>query len=127
MEFHSKINPLNLTIMSLEKLPFSYNWNNKLSCNVFTSVRLKNDNKYILNNIYEITLRNSKENIHISQGNAQLVLMHHFKLLEVSEGIAMIDTGYTKDKFIELVKTMYKNYKIDFDKHLMTLLFLKYV
>lgn len=104
--------------MPLEKISFLYNWNNKLSCNVFTTVRIKNDRKYRLNDVYEITLTSSKDKTPIAQGNAQIVLIHDFLLSKTTEGISLIDTGYIKEKFIELVKTMYKNAKINFDTQL---------
>jgi len=113
--------------MQENKITFTYNWNNKLGNNVFTTVRIKNPEKYKLNEVYDIILSKSINKEPTNQGKAKIVLIQDFLIDKVTEGIALIDTGYSRDKFIELIKTMYKNAKIDFTKHPFSLIFLKYV
>ena len=42
----------------MEKLEFSTNWNNKLDCKCFTTIRLYNPNKHFRGNQFEISLQN---------------------------------------------------------------------
>ena len=35
-----------------QNLNFSYNWNNKLECSAFTTIRLRNDDRYNLNAVF---------------------------------------------------------------------------
>ena len=34
------------TIVKFDTINFSYNWNSKLNCSAFTTIRVKNDKKY---------------------------------------------------------------------------------
>jgi len=97
-------------------LDFSYNWNNKLNNAAFTSLRLRNDEKYVVGSRYAILLKDKKIQ------EAELVAVKHFLLNDINEFIARIDTGYTRDKCIELIKVMYKNKGIDFNTKQFSLL-----
>jgi len=112
--------------MDKSVISFSHNWNNKLSCDVFTTVRIENKGKYKPNQLYDIVLSSNSQKEPVSQGKARIMLIQPFLLDNVSEGIALIDTGLNKLKFIELVRTMYKNTGIDFTSKRMSLIFLKY-
>lgn len=113
--------------MQENKITFTYNWNNKLCNNVFTTVRIKNPAKYKLNEVYDIILSKSINIEPTNHGKAQIVLIQDLLIDKVTEGITLIDTGYSHDKFIELVKTIYKNAKLAFTTHPFSLIFLKYV
>jgi len=43
----------------MRQVKFSTNWNNKLDCRCFTTIRLKNPSKHKLNEVYAILLKNS--------------------------------------------------------------------
>jgi|JFJP01.1.fsa_nt_gi hypothetical protein len=112
--------------MEQSAISFTHNYNNKLACEVFTTVRIENPKKFKPNQLYEILLTNSNKGEPISQGKARILLIQPFLLDKVSEGIALIDTGLTRSKFIELVRTIYKNTGIDFTSKRLSLIFLKY-
>jgi len=92
----------------MHNIKFSTNWNNKLYCKAFTSIRIHNDNKYIPGELYKVDLElnsiTTKE-----MGTARLVEKRIFKLKELNEFIAYIDTGYGKDAVRKILDTMYKN------------------
>ena len=102
----------------MERINFSYNWNNKLNCKAFTTVRLEND-KFRIGDVYEIFLKGEKKE------NAQIVAIKPFFLHAVSETVARIDTGYSKEEFIQIVKKMYPH--LDLETKRMFLLTLIYV
>ena len=41
--------------LQLKSIHFSYNWNNKLGCKSFSTVRLWNQKKYQLLDLFEVT------------------------------------------------------------------------
>lgn len=104
---------------------FSYNWNNKLNCKAFTTVRLRNDSKYFTNNVYSISLTR-KDNVIENFNNAKCVAIKHFKLSALTEFIAHVDTGYSKAEFETILKRMYQNKNINWETQELSLILLKY-
>lgn len=95
----------------MHTLKFSYNWNKKLFCNCFTSFRIFNDKKYQIGHQYNILLK--VKNVYKKIFEAELINIIVFKLDEIPEYFARIDTGYSKQEFISLVEKMYINSAID--------------
>lgn len=104
---------------------FSYNWNNKLHCKAFTTLRLRNDSKYFTNNAYAITLT-LKGKQPETLGTAICVAIKHIKISQLTEFIAHVDTGYSKAECESILKRMYANSNIDWDKQELSLILLKY-
>ncbi len=104
----------------MDKIVFSYNWNNKLAGKYFTALRLRNDQKYIPGKTYEICITKNKQDIFFCY--ATLMDMRNLKLSEINQFIAGIDTGYSADECRNIIKTMYKHKKIDWEKQQMVLL-----
>jgi hypothetical protein len=96
--------------MELEEIKFSTNWNNKLSNKSFSTIRIFNSNKYIVGYSYKILL---KENYLF---DAKIEFEKGFYLNQLSEPMARLDTGYSRNETIEILKKMYKN-KIDLRFH----------
>jgi hypothetical protein len=111
----------------MKKLEFSYNWNNKLDCRSFSTVRLANPNKYQLLELYEVIQHNGKNKPVLKRGIARLQAITPFYLDKVTPGITFLDTNLPKIDFIKLVKTMYKNKNIDFNKKRMYFLIFQYL
>jgi uncharacterized protein YqfB (UPF0267 family) len=86
-----------------EKINFSTKWNNKLNCNSFTTLRLRNDRKYYVGSKAGIYLKNT------FKGNATIVGVSHFTIDKINEFIARVDTGYSADECKNIIKEMYKN------------------
>ena len=105
--------------MTTEKLPiisFSCNWNNKLDCKAFTTIRLHQPTKYIVGQSYEIHLK-------APFCVAEIVSIKQFKLSQMNEFMAMIDTGYSVQETIEIIKKMYP--KIDYENQLFDFILLQ--
>lgn len=87
----------------MEKLTFTHNWNNKLDCVAFTTLRLRNDRKYYIGGEVEVLEK------HFSRGAYKIVDIKHFKIFQINEFMARVDTGYSRERCIEVIQTMYKN------------------
>lgn len=102
----------------MEKLNFSYNWNNKLDCKSFTALRLKNDRKYIIGSEMEVYLNAD------FKGIFRIITAKHLKIFEINEFIARLDTGYDRNECIKTIQTIYKNKSIDWNKQELSLILL---
>lgn len=87
----------------MQKIEFSENWNNKLLCKSFSTLRLHNAAKYTVGSQYEIYYKGALI------GKAEIVEKRTFEGSHINEFISQIDTGYTVADFVNLLKTMYKN------------------
>ena len=107
--------------MTLPTIRFSYNWNNKLNCTAFTTIRLHNPIKYKVNQEYIIELDGKKK-----QYSAIVKSISIFKLKQLNEFMAHIDTGYSMNETKEILMKMYKNKSIDWDHQRLDLILLTY-
>lgn len=80
---------------------FSTNWNNKLDCNCFTTLRLKNDKKYQLNHTYRIDLKKKPFK------KAEILEIKSIYFIQINEFIARLDTGYSAQETKDIIKKMY--------------------
>lgn len=87
----------------METLNFSYNWNSKLRCRSFTTIRMRNDKKYHKGAILNVALQN------YPKGKAKIIGISFITLDRISEWIARLDTGYSAKECKEMLKTMYKS------------------
>jgi hypothetical protein len=92
----------------METLYFTYNWNHKLDCDNFTTIRLFNDKRYYVGARYEIILRQGSRQV--NKGPAEIMAVKHILLAELDEFAARLDTGYSLLQTREIIKTIYKNY-----------------
>ena len=86
-----------------ETLKFSTNWNNKLNCNSFVTLRLRNDNKYYTGAKVNIWLGNTYK------GKATIVGVSFYTLDKINEFVARLDTGYSAEECRKIIMEMYKN------------------
>lgn len=96
---------------------FSYNWNNKLDCKCFTTLRLSNHNKYRTGLEYEVHLKNQRIK------NARIVEIKVFTLDKINEFISRIDTGYSKEETIKIINRMYPDTINNVGRSFMLILF----
>ena len=101
----------------MNRLEFNYNWNNKLQCKVFTTIRLDNP-KYTEGVKYDIVLKGE------SLGNAEIIGVKKMFLKDINEYIAGIDTGYSEEECKNIIMKMYPNY--DFSNKKLVFILLKY-
>ena len=98
------------------QINFSYNWNHKLHCDSFTTLRLRNDARYFVGAVGNIYLKNQ----YVSA--FKIVAIKHFTIDRINEFVARIETGYSREKTIALIKTMYKNRNINWNTQLLSLI-----
>ena len=82
------------------QIDFSYNWNNKLNSDAFTTFRVSNS-KYVIGQSYKIFLK--KQYVK----DCTIIDIKRIKLDQVNNFIAYLDTGYSVEEFTSLVKKMY--------------------
>ncbi|QAA81388.1 hypothetical protein EI546_06440 [Aequorivita sp. H23M31] len=90
----------------MKTINFSYNWNNKLECKAYTTLRLENPSKYKVGEVYDVTLKD--EVLH----TATIVDIKILRLDQLNDYIAYLDTGYNLDECRNIIKRMYS--KVDF-------------
>lgn len=97
----------------MDEIKFSTNWNNKLLCNYFTTLRLSD--RFKVGEKYLILLK--KKQI----GTGEIIAKKYLKLNQINDYIAGLDTGYNAQKCKEILKTMYKNKLIDWETQTLVL------
>lgn len=88
----------------MRQLTFSYNWNNKLRNICFSTIRIWQPAKYVLSEPYSVYLKDQW------LGEAELVKAVPFQYGELTEGMALLDTGYTKAEVRVILQKMYDSY-----------------
>lgn len=88
-------------------LKFSYNWNKKLDCHAFTTIRLFNPNKHFVGQLVKLFIKDK----HIGEGAIADVSV--FQLNSLNSFMAYLDTGYSAQEAVAIIKKMYP--KVDFN------------
>ncbi len=89
----------------MKELKFSYNWNKKLDCKVFTTLRLTNF--FDIGDEIDILLNSKK----ICVG--KIIYKKCININQINDWIAYLDTGYDKIECKKILEKMYKNKNID--------------
>lgn len=100
----------------MKQIKFSQNWNNKLDCNYFTTIRLLSK-KYQVGETYEI-VENEKVKC-----KAIAIDVRSLKVDSLNDFICYLDTGYNKEETIAMFQKMYA--KVDLSKTFLALVLLK--
>ncbi|HMR84804.1 MAG TPA: hypothetical protein PKE30_16780 [Niabella sp.] len=95
-------------------LPFSYNWNNKLDCTAFTTIRIFNTEKHIEGIRVNAVLKGQ------SKGFGTIMSVKPFYLAQLNTFISYLDTGYSVEECRNIILKMYP--KVDFAKQQLALL-----
>lgn len=103
----------------MEILNFSHNWNNKLNCKSFTTIRLENSSKYKVGNVFDVHLK--KQSIK----KVMVLEVKPFFLRNLNEFMANLDTGYSSPETKEILIKMYPD--INFDTKRLYFILLKEV
>lgn len=90
------------------RLDYSHNWNNKLDSPIHTTIRLSG--RFKVGDLIAEFLNNE------FKGHVKVVDRRRVLLDSLNDWMAGLDTGYDRNETIKLVKTMYKNKGVDFDK-----------
>jgi hypothetical protein len=83
-------------------IEFSHNWNNKLNNTYFTSIRQENLTKYIIGKLYDVILKDELLK------HAILVDIRKFQIKDLTNYMACLDTGYSKEESLNIFSKMYK-------------------
>lgn len=101
----------------MEKLDFSTNWNNKLDCKCFTTIRVFSSFKHYKGNEFAVFLKTQ------TKGKAVVLDSWRIKINELTDYVCYLDTGYSREETINIMKKMYP--RIDFKKTDFVILLLK--
>lgn len=105
--------------VNIDDINFTTNWNNKLDCDCFSTFRMHNQKKYFVGAERNIKLKGK------FLKRAKIMTVTTLNLSQVTEGMALIDTGYPLAEFKETVRKIYKNMVTDFDKQLWDFMIIK--
>lgn len=95
-------------------LPFSYNWNNKLDCKAFTTIRIYNPTVHIPGTKVDPIFKG------ISKGIGKIMEVKPFHLANLNPYISYLDTGYSVEECKGIILKMYP--KVDFNKKQLALI-----
>ena len=101
----------------MEKLEFTTNWNNKLDCKCFTTIRIFNPSKHFKGNQFEINLKKK------FKGKAIVLGIIKAYLKDLNDYMCYLDTGYNREETTQLFLRMYP--KIDFRHQQIVVILLK--
>lgn len=101
----------------MEKLEFSTNWNNKLDCKCFTTIRIYNPAKHFRGNQFEVFLQKK------FRTKAFVIGTILTKLEQLSDYVCYLDTGYSKEETTAIFRKMYPH--IDFKTQKICILLLQ--
>lgn len=90
----------------MESIKFSFNWNKKLGCDYFTTLRLRNDKKYHPGAKHKILLQ--EKGVWRDYGMAEVVAVRIVRIHQLNEFICGLDTGYSVDETKDILYKMYK-------------------
>lgn len=96
-----------------DSIRFQRNWNNKLNCEYFTSIRIKAA-KYQPGKILKMFLH--QNGVYRNMGSVKVVEAKPLRLHQLSRSMTLLDAGLEVDKFKEMLWFMYKDRVSDLEK-----------
>lgn len=85
----------------MEIIKFSYNWNKKLNCDCFTTLRLPSS-KFQLHKEFMIELNG------VALKTAKIVALKHSNTDTFTDEMCYLDTGYNAEETRNIITKMYK-------------------
>lgn len=102
----------------MNEIKFSQNWNRKLCCKLFTTLRLSG--KHNLNDVVLVTLKDKE------RGLAVVMDKQEISLDMITDSLAYIDTGYNAEETKKILQKMHKNKNVNWDTQIIYFYVLKY-
>ena len=99
----------------MNPLTFTTNWNNKLQCKCYSTIRLRNDQRFYVGATFQVSQKNSKGEI-INEHTAIVRTCRILLLKDISNAQALIDTGYDADACRAIITKMYQKQQFDWNK-----------
>ncbi len=87
----------------MESINFKKNWNYKVGCNAYSTIRLYNPEKYTLGETYHVWCSEDRSVDHF----AKIVQLKELSVGELTEQIAYLDTGLSLEETKELLRSFY--------------------
>lgn len=91
----------------MKDLTFSTNWNKKLGCDAFTTLRMSN--KYEPGDAVRILLQKKKGDPPEVIGLGKVHGKRKIKITDINDFLAYVDTGYNAEETRGILHNMYKN------------------
>lgn len=85
---------------------FSYNWNGKLDCKAFTTIRLLNDEKHQVGEVYNIYLEEKNKPV-VFLGTAEIKHKRRESKSGLDAFTSYLDTGYSAAETRKILDRMY--------------------
>lgn len=95
-------------------LKFSYNWNHKLDCHAFTTIRIYNPDKHYVGQSVRLLLKDQEMGTGLIHG------VNAFYLASLNPFMSYIDTGYSVEETASIIRRMYP--KVNFSTTRMVML-----
>lgn len=89
----------------LRRLKFTSNFNGKLGCRHFTTLRRWDETKFQLNYIYEVYLNDEL------LGTAQLIGIRKTQPSKLNEFVCRLDTGYGVEETQRMISKIYSSHE----------------
>ncbi|MFI3240188.1 MAG: hypothetical protein R3Y22_06320 [Bacteroidales bacterium] len=102
----------------MKQITYSKNWNNKLSCDSFATVRLYEPNQFELGESYEIVCDND------IMGVAKIVALRELELVELTDELAYLDAGCSASEMDKILREIYPSIT---DKSILESAIFKYI
>lgn len=92
----------------MEEIKFNKNWNQKLCCDCFTTIRL-HSKKFFEGNILETVCKTENSEI---RDRVKVMYVKSYRLNDIPEEIFWTDCGMGKRDAIDMIEKMYSKYDI---------------
>ena len=92
-----------------QSVRFSQNWNQKLVCDSFSTIRIRNVKKYVKGNRYMIMLKIPGSGYFEEVGIAILVASSMFTLSNLSDTMSFLDADMNNVEMKNMLNKMYKD------------------
>lgn len=87
-------------------LRFNKNWNKKLNCDYFTTLRLISD-KFVKGNVYRILLE--ENGVLRTLYDAVIIDVRNIRIYQITDWMSCLDSGLSSGELKDILYWMYKN------------------
>jgi hypothetical protein len=99
----------------MDRLNFTTNWNKKLDCDVFSTIRRANSEVHYVGR--EVEIYDNSISPARYKGRGIYAIVSEFKLNQLKPSAAMLDTGYPLDETLNIIRTMYSKKVQNIEQH----------
>ncbi len=85
----------------MQKLEFSTNWNGKLDCKCFTTIRIYNPQKHYRGAKFDVFLKS------LYKAKVEVLSASVMNITDLTDFVCYLDTGYSRAETISILQKMY--------------------